>query len=286
MADLTPEEQQRLFGTTYDAQKARDLANEVTSDPLGTWWNMITGNKDSLVGNQVSSMGGGINPKRSPNEAAAMIGAMQLARDVRNAPQMDALFRAGAQAPGRANPFSNAIADQSRPAQLALLAQMQQQMQGPSLAGMQGQRAMAQGGQMALRNAAMGAPARAGMVGAAQAGAGMAGDVGQARLAEVMRAQAGMGGLASGLRGGDLRTSELAARAGLQQRQQDDALRQFYAQMGGTLQNARDQALANRQITEYQLHAQKNARDIQNAMNFANQTASIFSMGATGGGKK
>jgi hypothetical protein len=119
-------------------------------------------------------------------------------------------------------------------------------------------------------------------VGAGQQGAGMAGDVARARLAEQMRASAGMGGLSGGLRGADLSSASNLSRAGLQQRQQDDALRQFYAQMGGQLQNARDQATANREVTQLQLTGKKNARDMQNFQNFANQAASIFSMGAGG----
>src|SRR5262245_24713239 len=47
--------------------------------------------------------------------------------------------RTGANAPMRANPFSGAIANQSRNQQLALIEQLRQQMMGPSLAAMQGQ---------------------------------------------------------------------------------------------------------------------------------------------------
>ena len=54
-----------------------------------------------------------------------------------------------------ANPYSENYANQARAAQMALLAQMQAQQAGPSLAGLQGQRAMAQGGQAALAQAAI-----------------------------------------------------------------------------------------------------------------------------------
>lgn len=163
------------------------------------------------------------------------------------------------------SPYNKDIANQSRPAQLALLAQMQQQMQGPSLAGMQGQRAMAQGGQMALRNAAMGAPGRAGMVGAAQGSVGMAGDVGQARLAEVMRSQAGMGGVAGGLRGNDLRSADEAARAALQAQSIADQSARAYAQMGSGMGLAQDRmGLENFKLTQRikQQSAQQNADSI------------------------
>ena len=152
------------------------------------------------------------------------------------------MARAGAVAPERANPYNAGIADQSRAAQMALINQMRQQMAGPSLAGMQGTQAMGQGLQGALRGAAMGQPGRAGMVGAAQQGAGMAGNVAQARLAEVMRAQAGMGGAAGSLRGGDLRSADAQLQAGLAQRQQDDAMRKFYAAQGAGLQSAQDRS--------------------------------------------
>jgi hypothetical protein len=94
------------------------------------------------------------------------------------------------------------------------MAQMRGQMNGPSIAGMQGQRAMAQSGQQALMQGAMG-NGRAAMLQSQGVAGGIAGDTGQARLAEVMRAQAGIGGAAGSLRGNDLQSAEANARAAL-----------------------------------------------------------------------
>lgn len=171
--------------------------------------------------------------------------------------------------------LNTAEANQVRAAQMALLAQMQQQMQGPSLAGMQGQRAMAQGGQMALRNAAMGAPGRAGMVGAAQAGAGMAGDVGQARLAEIMRSQAGMGGLASGVRGVDTRQGALAAQTGLQSQGQRDKMTAFYLSQGLDLAQAQQRANVEMESLYKQLEL-RNRQQQLNELKGAGQTAATI----------
>jgi hypothetical protein len=144
---------------------------------------------------------------------AAMRGNAAIVRGVNALPMFnnwDARFKSyGAQAPV-ANPYNTATADQTRAAQLALIQQMSRQMNGPSIANMQGQRAMGQMGQQALMQGG-----RTGMLGAQGGSAGLAGDVGQARLAEVMRAQAGMGGVAGGLRGADQRSAEAQAQAAL-----------------------------------------------------------------------
>lgn len=288
MAELTPEETQVYLGRA--APNAAEIAAErerMAKDPLGYWWSTITGQKDTLGGNIFSANGGGTDPMRSPNEAQAFVGALQLQRDVRNAPQMDEIYRAGAQAPDRANPYNTGVADQTRAAQMALIQQMRGQMNGPSLAAMQGQRAMGQSGQQALGMAASGGPnARMAMLRSAQVGQGLAGDVGQARLAEVMRAQAGMGGAAGNLRGGDLRSADAQMQAGFQQRGQDDALRRFYASQGAGLLNARLNADMNRQIANYQLLSKANKRDQQTWQNFAEQSASMTGMGGSfsGGG--
>jgi hypothetical protein len=275
MADLTPEEAAQLG---YGPNFASDARSEMERDPLAAWWAMLTGDKKTALGNMASNQGGGFDPARSGNEAAALANSFNLARDVRNAPEMDAIFRAGATAPGRANPYSTVIADQSRPAQLALMAQMRQQMNGPSIAGMQGQRAFGASGQQALMQGG-----RAGMLGAQNAGAGIAGDLGQARLAEIMRAQAGLGASAGALRGADLTSANNQMQAGLAQQRQDDLLRQFYASQGANLANAREQAGANREITRLQSIARANARDAGAAQNFAGQAANVWGGAATGG---
>lgn len=281
MADLTPEEAARL-GIPSTAQGVNGMVDAAQKDPLAVWWAMLTG-QDSATsggfGNMVSHQGGGFNPANSPNEASALASSFQLQRDIQNAPELDAIFRAGANAGPRANPYSTVVADQSRPAQLALIQQMRGQLNGPSLAAMQGQRALGQSGQQALMNSALGG-GRAAMLQSANVGSGLAGDVGQARLGEVMRSQAGMGGAAGNLRGADLRSADAQMQAALQQRQQDDALRRFYASQGAALQNARDQAGANRQITYYQQLAKNNQRDAQNVGNFAQSSATLASKAA------
>lgn len=150
--------------------------------------------------------------------------------------------RTGANAPLRANPYATGIADQSRAAQLALLAQMRAQQAGPSLAGLQTQRALGQSGQQALGAAAMG-NGRAAMLQSANVGAGLAGDAGQARLAEVMRMQAGQGGLAGGLRGNDLQSAGYQSQAGNQQLQMDLANRLGYAGLGARQAGVEDNAV-------------------------------------------
>jgi hypothetical protein len=279
MADLSPEETKQYFGRTYNAADVEADRLRAQQDPFGYALSLLTGDKSTIGGNAVSSGGGGFNPSRTGNEAAGLAGGLQLAHDVRNAPALNSMFEQGALAPDRANPYNTGVADQSRAAQLALIQQMRGQMNGPSIANMQGQRAMGAMGQQALMQGG-----RAGMLGAQGGAGGLAGDVGQARLAEVMRSQAGMGGAAGNLRGGDLRSADAQMQAGLQQRAQDDALRRFYMSGGMQLQNARDQSAANREITRLQLLAQGNARDAGAWTNFANQAASTFSGAVNAGG--
>lgn len=144
------------------------------------------------------------------------------------------ILRAGAAAAPRANPYSTAIANQSRPAQLALLQQMQAQQAGPSLAAMQGARA-----QGANLQAALGAGGgRSVMSQAGQVGAGLSASTAQARLAEMLRGSIGLGNTATGMRGADLDVAGAQSQAGLQQRGLDDAMRQFYATQGASLSDA------------------------------------------------
>lgn len=283
MADLTPEESNQWFGgqSPTNAEVEAQVA-AARADPFGFWWDSLTGNKKTVTGRATAASGGGLNPLRSGNEGQALAGGLQLARDVRNAPEMDAIYRQGAMAPDRVNPYSTAIADQSRQGQLALIQQMRAGLDGPSLAGMQGQRAFGQSGQQALMQGG-----RAGMLQAQQIGGGLAGDLGQARLAEVMRGQGSIGGAAGNLRGGDLRSSGVQLDAGLRQRAQDEAMRQFYAAQGANLNNARMNAGNNREAVRLSLLAANNKRDVDAGMNFANQAASTWGGAATAaGGKK
>jgi|694.fasta_scaffold41457_3 hypothetical protein len=190
-------------------------------------------------------------------------------------------FREGAVRQQGVNPYNTGIADQSRGAQLALIQQMRAQQAGPSLAGLQGQRGMAQAGQQALMQGG-----RAGMLGAQNASTGMAGDVGQARLAEIMRSQAGMGGAAGNLRGADLRSAEAQAQAGIRGQTIADQRAQFYGSLGSML----DQARARQALEQFKLGQRIDARSRGLVMDAVNQGvgagATALSMGATGGGKK
>lgn len=181
-------------------------------------------------------------------------------QQIRNVDQWSAMARGGANAPSRATPYSNAIADQSRAAQLALIQQMRGQAAGPSLAAMQGQQALGQMGQQALMQGG-----RAGMLAAQQGSAGLSGDVARARLAEQMRAQAGMGGVAGNLRGADQTSAANYARAALQQQQQDNAMRQFYASQGASLDEARARALLERYKLSQRIAQQTQKNEAQAA---------------------
>lgn len=148
------------------------------------------------------------------------------------------ITQAGAQAAPNANPYSAIVANQARPAQEALYAQMRVQQAGPSVAAMQGQRAQGQNLQAAL-GAGGGRPmmARAGGI-----GAGLAGDTGMGRLAEQLRMSQGLGGMSGGVRGTDIGVANAQSQTGLQQRGLDDAMRQFYASQGAGFENTMSRA--------------------------------------------
>lgn len=158
--------------------------------------------------------------------------------------RFDSIFRAGAAAPARANPYSAIVANQARPAQEALYAQMLAQRAGPSLAGMQGARAQGQNLTAALGSG----DGRALMNRAAAVGGGIASDTAAGTLAEQLRANAGIGGMASGVRASDLGVAQQQSQAGLEQRGLDDALRQFYAGQGARLANANADLINQRNI--------------------------------------
>lgn len=275
MADLSGSESSAYFGRDMNAQDIANDKQRMQSDPLGYWWSLMTGDK-STVGGTAANAAGVNNPNRSPNMGAAMAAALGMARDVRNADTMNGIYQAGINAAPRVNPYSTTIADQSRAQQLANLAAMRAQIGGASVAGMQGAQGLYQNGQQALQAAAMGGSgARAAMVGAGQVGQGMAGDVARARLAEVMKQQGALGAGINALRGNDQQSAELNARYALQQRQQDDALRQFYASQGMNLANARQQAGVDRLATMLALKNKYDQRDIQTGMGMANSVASV-----------
>lgn len=180
------------------------------------------------------------------------------------------------------NPYSAATADQTRAAQIALVNQMRGQMQGPSLAAMQGQRAMAQSGQQALGAAAMGAPNRAAMLNAQQVGGGLAGDVGQARLAEVMRAQAGMGGAAGNLRGADVTSAGNQMQSGLRAQGLADENARWAASQGAALSDANRNAQLEYYKLIRRLQLKNQERAAQTAKDTGQAVGTAIKMGAGG----
>lgn len=210
-----------------------------------------------------------------PGQIDQKIGQINFPTQIRNADFWQGLAKAGADAGPRANPYSTTVADQSRAAQLALIQQMRGQMAGPSLAAMQGQQAMGRSGQQALGAAAMGAPGRAAMLQSGQIGGGMAGNVAQARLAEVMRSQAGMGAAAGALRGNDLRSAEAGSQAGLTQRGQDDALRRFYASQGTALSDSQNRVGLELYKLKQRLALQARQNDLEKANAAAGSGATV-----------
>lgn len=164
-----------------------------------------------------------------------------------------------ANAAPRANPYSpqlQAMADQSRPGLQGVYGQMMQQANGPSIASMQ-----AQGAQGANLQAALGARGNNAGV-AMQAGQGGMGIAnGAATLGAQQQAQqfAGAGALAGGMRGRDINQAQNVTEAALQQRQLDNAQRQFYAQQGSNLANSQDQAALNAYRFKQALILQKQA---------------------------
>lgn len=230
-------------------------ANDPSAAPTGSvrgttvWTDPL---KQKSGAQQVAAMGGDINN---------FAGYQQIAQQARqNAVRQQAT-----------NPYNAAVADQSRAGQMALMEQMRAQMNGPSLAGMQGQRALAQSGQQALMQGG-----RAGMLNAQGAGAGLAGDVGQARLAEVMRAQGGIGGVAGNLRGADLRSADAQAQAGLRAQGLNDQQAMFYGQLGTTLDQARARQALERFKLAQRIDQRQTGNDIQLASNLVGAGANAF----------
>jgi hypothetical protein len=191
-----------------------------------------------------------------------------------NAAHWQQVAQQGAKRVQMQNPYDAAYADQSRGSQMALINQMRAQMNGPSIAAMQGQGAMGQLGQQALMQGG-----RAGMLGAAQQGAGIGNDVAQARLAEIMRAQAGMGGALGQMRGSDLQSANTQLGAGLTAQQQADKSAQFYASLGSNMGVAQDRmALEN-----YKLNERLKKGGAKSTEDGLNDYLSILKMAAAGG---
>jgi len=176
-----------------------------------------------------------------------------------------------------ANPYSTAMADQARAAQLALMQQMEAQRMGPSLAAMQGRQAMGQSTQQALMQGALGG-GRGAMLGAGQAGQGLAGDVARARMIEDLKARAGIGGVATGLRGQDIRSAEQQMRTGQQAQGLSDEMARFYASQGSALDRAtRDAALENYKLRQ-RIGQSEEQRAMQGQANTLNAAGSILGL--------
>lgn len=193
-----------------------------------------------------------------------------------NAGAWNDLFRQMANAPSRDNPYSMLIANQTRPAQMALLEQMKAQAAGPSVAGAQGQMALGQNAMSAL--GAMGRGplgARAALAQQAGIGGGIAADAANARLQEGMNQQRGMFGLASGVRGGDLGAAQAQAQAGLGMRGLDVGRQLAGAQMGSQFDMAQ-QRNAIEMFKLYQKLQQKIQQDNSEGVQRAFQTGATL----------
>lgn len=242
-----------IFGGATPQTNA-DVAREAGTADEGMFTGFAARNADYFGG------GTGYIDQATANQARGLNQPMQNLLQQSN-PLIDQLRLQGGRRLAQ-NPYSTAVADQTRAAQMALIQQMRGQMNGPSLANMQGQRALGQSGQQALGAAAMGAPGRAAMLQAQQVGGGLAGDVGQARLAEVMRSQGGMGGAAGRLRGGSLESASNQMQAGLRAQSLADENARFSATQGSALSDAnRNAALEYYKLV--QRLRQKNAEKVQ-----------------------
>lgn len=185
-----------------------------------------------------------------------------------------ALTQQGANAPANANPYSTIVANQARPAQEALYAQMVAQRAGPSLAGMQGARAMGQNLTAALGSG----DGRALLNRAGGVGAGLASDTATGTLAEQLRASAGIGSMASGVRAADLGVAQQQAQTGIDQRGLDDAMRQFYATQGAGF----DQAAGRNALEAFKLR--KRAESQQKKDNLAAVDTGVGAVAGAFGG--
>jgi hypothetical protein len=237
----------------------------------------------------------GHNGWMTDEETNALIGAMwdssknaQLRMSQSGAPgpmkdygYWQAINRAGATTPGRDNPYSSIIADQTRAAQMALMQQMQAQQAGPSVAGLQGAQALGRNAMQA--SAAMGGSPLAGVraLGVqAGVGAGIAGDAASARSQDYFGSQRGGFGIASGMRGQDMRSAQDQAQAGLGVRGINDQNQLFYTGAGMGLQNANERAL----LAQYQAYMQaklQHQKEQQESVGRAINT--MGTLGAMGG---
>ena len=173
------------------------------------------------------------------------------------------------------NPYSAPMADQARAAQLALMQQMEAQRMGPSLAAMQGRQAMGQSTQQALMQGALGG-GRGAMLGAGQAGQGLASDVARARMIEDLKARAGIGGVATGLRGQDIRSAEQQMRAGQQAQGLSDEMARFYASQGSALSEAARGDLLERYKLSRRLQQSATKEGMQNQQQLAEAGATAL----------
>ena len=189
-------------------------------------------------------------------------------------------LQAGAQRTVAGNPYQEAIANQSRAAQMALMNQMRQQQAGPSLAAMQGQQAMGRMGQQALGGAAVGGPGanRAAMLQAGAGSSGAAMDTAQGRLGETLRSQMGLGGMAGGMRANALRGAEDQQRLGLQAQSQADQNARLNTTLGTTLSGANRDAFYDYYKMLLGLNKQGKAQEDQSKKDVADTTATVLGM--------
>jgi hypothetical protein len=221
-------------------------------------------------------------PSKDENVAIDM-GKSGLPQGVQGGDYWLKLMQQGAMAPARDNPYSSIIANQTRPAQMALIEQMRAQQAGPSVAGLQAQQALGRNAMSA--SAAMGRGPLGGLGALGQQagiGGGIAADAASARAQDALGAQRGMYGIASGMRGQDLRSAQDQAQAGLGMRGLDDTARLGYARSGSQFGNQMDQARVEWIKAQQRLALEKEKRQQQAVQRGASTVAPVYAQGMGG----
>lgn len=157
------------------------------------------------------------------------------------------VFRRGANAAPRGNPYALAVANQGRPDQRASVERLLQAVSGPSVTDIRARQAGGQNMQQAAAALAAGRGGREVMGTAAGVGGGLAQEAGGGRLQEYLAAARAAGQGTGAMRGADLGVAQGDLRSGLAAREQEDAMRRFFAQKGSELQATRAQAVVERQ---------------------------------------
>ena len=193
---------------------------------------------------------------------------------------LEQMYQRGLNQGPTANPYNTALANKTRPDQLALYQQMMGQMNGPSLAGMQGRFAGDRGMRAQLQAQAGGGPLAARGVGVqgAQAAGGLAGQTGHGALQEQMGLAGQVGQGMGQMRGLDATVAAQQAHQALQARALDNQRTQFYIQQGMTMDQAMRQASIDRYTITKKLQGAFTQQQASNAMRVVQGAATIAGM--------